>query len=171
MVRSPEWLQRGLDALRATLDVGPELKQQMIQFLLDEGFWDARTLTPAAAVARFNGCLNPGKPEFFKITEVWALMLRFERHQLWLAIGADLGYEPPRLLSTEDRRQQLLARLADAQERLAIETSLVRQELARLEGATFDEPHQVNGSGLRIHPANREPGPRFSLDEQPNGGF
>lgn len=68
-------------------------RKVMIQFLFDEGFWDAEKLTWDAAIARWNDNLNPGKSAFWKNSELWALMSRFGRHHLFLAMADDLGYE------------------------------------------------------------------------------
>lgn len=109
------WTRRGLAALHAMLDVDDYTRKAMIQFLFDEGFWDAHKLTWDAAIAKWNDGKNPGKPGFFKIGELWALAARFERHQLFLAMAEDLGYEVRRT-PTEERRQLLLERMAAAVE-------------------------------------------------------
>ena len=154
----PVWMQHGLDALRETLDVGPNLKPQMIDFLLKEGFWDGEKLSWESATARFNGCLNPNKADFFKFSEIWALMKRFDRHALFHAMAADLGYEEPRRKTTEARRLELLERLVVAVERLGVERDSVVSELDRL----------GIGQAVRLDPAIREGVGRFSL---PIGGF
>lgn len=83
------WLQDALAALKATCDVDAHTHSEMIQFLLDNGFWDQEKLKDwISAVAKFNSCFNPNKVEFFKIGELWALMRRFGRHQLFLAMAA-----------------------------------------------------------------------------------
>lgn len=171
MWRDPEWLQRSLDALRATLDVEPSLKQEMIQFLFDEGFWNAGSLSPAAATVRFNACLNPGKPEFFKLSELWALMKRFQRYELLLAMCEDMGFERPRLIPTAMRRQVLMERLAIGQERLANELASIRAELERLDDVDDTQPELTirEDARVRIHPAMRERGAKFSMDGE--GGF
>lgn len=174
MWRDPEWLQMGMDAMRATFAVEPALKQQMIDFLLDEGFWDHRTLSPRAAQTKFNACLNPSKPDFFKLSELWALMKRFRRYHLWLAMGADLGFEEPRQIPTEVRRIELLERLVMAQERAASELAHIHNELQRMDEIADERQDRVV-STLRVHPAMREVGPRFqreaSDDDMPPGGF
>lgn len=109
------WLREALGALRRTLDVDARTKNEMVQFLLDEGFWDKEKLsTWESAIAKFNSCLNPSKSEFFKVGELWALSKRFGRHDLFLAMAADLGYEVRRL-PTEERQQELLEQLAHLQ--------------------------------------------------------
>ncbi|MDR1076100.1 MAG: hypothetical protein LBL59_07370, partial [Xanthomonadaceae bacterium] len=112
------WMAGAFAALKATLDVDARLKGEMIQFLLEEGFWDKNRLSWDAAVARFNAGLNPNKPEYFKIGELWALMAKFGRHQLFHAIAADLGYEV-REIPTEQRRHDLLRQLTVAEQRHA----------------------------------------------------
>lgn len=99
------FLSAAFDALQETISADRHLRKDMIQFLLDEGFWPA-DLKWDSAVARFNGCLNPSKGEYFKISELWALMKRFGRHQLFLAMADDLGYEVRRRADIE--RVQLL---------------------------------------------------------------
>jgi hypothetical protein len=126
------WLRTAFEALKSTLDVDRHLKKEMIQFLLDEGFWDKDKLEWDSAVARFNACLNPNKPDFFKIGEVWALMKRFRRYQLFLALAEDLGFEA-RLKPTEERRQALLERLVDAAERCENQLAAARAELQRID--------------------------------------
>jgi hypothetical protein len=156
-----QWLQRGTDALRSTLDVDGATKRQMIEFLFEEGFWDRSRLTWDAAISRFNDCLNPGKPAYFKIGEVWALMLRFERHELFFAMARDLGFELRRI-PTEERRQSLLDRIATATEQHNSLLAAATAELARL-GTELPEPHGLPGQP-----------PRFSLverDEPATGGF
>lgn len=127
-----DWQERGLQALRDTLDVDPRVRKAMVQFLFDEGFWDEQHLTWAAAIARWNDCLNPGKPSFFKLGELWALMSRFGRHQLFLAMADDLGYEVRRK-ATEERQQALLERLTTTMERMEREVDDTRAQLARLQ--------------------------------------
>jgi hypothetical protein len=126
-----EWQRRGLEALRDTLDVDSRTRRDMIQFLFDEGFWDAEKLSWDAAVARWNDCLNPGKSAFFKIGELWALMKRFERFHLWLAMGDDLGFEHRRR-PTEERLLVQLEKLTTAIEHSERQLADARAEIARL---------------------------------------
>lgn len=156
------WTRRGLAALHAMLDVDDHTRKAMIQFLFDEGFWDANRLTWDAAVARWNDCKNPGKTAFFKMGELWALALRFERHQLFLAVMENLGYEVRRM-PTEERRQLLLERMTDAVERCEQTLSTARTELARLHASEL--PHAML-------PAAADAAVRFSLtDDAAPGGF
>lgn len=132
------WARNAFRALKETLDADGALKRDMIQFLLDEGFWDNATLRNwDSAVARFNACLNPNKSEFFKIGELWALMKRFGRHQLFLAMADDLGYDVRRR-PTEERRIELLERIARALERSETEVSGSLAELERLTTGTAE---------------------------------
>lgn len=147
------WLRRAFEALQSTLKVDNHLRRQMIQFLYDEGFWDVEKLTWAAAEARFNGCLNPNKADFFKIGEAWALMKRFGRHELFLAMADDLGYEVRRR-PTEERRLELLERIAIANELCAVASTAAAAELARLDAARVP-------TGA---PATAGSRPNFSLD-------
>lgn len=126
-----EWQRQGLAALRETLNVDPRLRREMIQFLFDEGFWDASKLSWDAAVARWNDCLNPGKNSFFKIGELWALMKRFERFHLWLAMADDFGFEHRRK-PTEERLLAQLEKLTAAIEHSERELADARTEIARL---------------------------------------
>lgn len=146
------WLRSAFHALEATLKVDPRLKRDMIQFLFDEGFWNPETLEWSSAEARFNGCLNPNKSDFFKIGEAWALMKRFGRHELFLAMADDLGYEVRRK-PTEERRLELLERIALATERCETACTTASAELIRLERA--DDPKVTRLPG---------PKPHFSLD-------
>lgn len=127
------WMRRAVEALKATLG-DDALKRDMIQFLFDEGFWDAEKLKWDSAVARFNGCLNPNKEEYFKLGELWALMKRFGRHQFFLAMAADLGYEVRRIPSDE-RRQALMERVVEATEACTRAVDEARAEMARLDTA------------------------------------
>ncbi len=127
------WGEFALDALRETLKVDARLRRDMIQFLYDEGFWDPEKLSWAAAEARFNACLNPNKEVYFKLGEVWALMKRFGRHQLFLAMAEDLGFYPPQLKPTEARRLELMERLTAALESSEREVAAARAGLARLD--------------------------------------
>lgn len=146
------WNQRGMDAIRATFDVDAATKRQIIEFLFEEGFWNKQTLTWDAAVARYNDCLNPAKPAFFKIGEAWAVMLRFERHELFFAMARDFGFELRRI-PTEERRQVLLERIAVATEAYAVAVASCNGELARL-ATEPSSPQRVAGEPMR-----------FSLDE------
>lgn len=143
------WLRTAFTSLRATFDVDQKTKGQMVQFLLDEGFWQQDKLTWDAAIARFNGCLNPNKAEFFKMGEIWALMSRFGRHELFHAMAADLGYEL-RVMPTEERRQQLLERIANSTERLETEIGSARAALERL-AVNPPPPLQVVQPGQKAH--------------------
>ena len=147
---SPEWMQRGLEALKATLDVDNDLKCQMVQFLFDCGLWNADNLSWDAGMARFNAALNPNKPQVkFSLAEIWALMRQFARHELLFAMCDDLGYEQPRKLATEQRRQELLERLAAAIEQANRLSEQAAAELGRL---------HVQRAPRRIHPALRDGG-------------
>lgn len=157
----PMWMQRGQDALRETLNVDDATKRDMIQFLLDEGFWNKDKLTTwDSAVARWNACMNPGKAEFFKTSELWALMKRFRRYQLLQAMAEDLAFDlKPK--ATEERRQELLERIAAAEEWRNAEVGAARAELARM-----DEPTNV-----RVHPAFQEGRGSFSRADSDATGF
>lgn len=148
------WLRNAMRALKATLDVDNRLKSQMVQFLFDEGFWDKEKLSWDSAIARFNACLNPSKAEFFKLGEIWALMVRFQRHDLFLAMGEDLGYEC-RLRPSEERRQVLLERIAVATEQYAETIASSHALLQRMEAPV---PQPATG----IIPGQRA---QFSLGE------
>lgn len=161
MHREPEWMQRCLDAMRDTLDVDSALKQQMIDFLFAEGFWDSRRLGAAAARTRFNACLNPGKPDFFKLSELWALMKRFRRYGLLYAMLDDMGFERPRQLPTRLRRDELARQIAALRQTQEEALAELEHQLTLLDdAAVLEEPAER----LRVHPAMREPGPRFSAD-------
>lgn len=148
------WMQRGLDALEEMFRVDDATKRDMIQFLFDEGFWDSSSLKWSAAVVRFNDCLNPGKDRFFKLAELWALAKAFHRHQLLHAMAEDLGYYPVRERPSEERRQELLARIAAAEERMLAGVLDAKRELGLLGEAP---------STPRMHPAIREGRGSFSV--------
>ena len=149
------WMQRGLDALKEALDVGPELKKQMIEFLFESGLWDDEKLSFDAAIAKFNDSLNPEKPRRFSPSEVWALSRRFDRHQFFLAQADDLGYEV-RKKPTEERRQDLLERIALASEQHNRNMELWMGDLKRLDGS---------GPALRVHPRFATGQGSFAHDE------
>lgn len=136
------WQDRGLKALRDTLDVDPRHRRAMIEFLFAEGFWDSERLSWDAAIARWNDCLNPGKASFFKLGELWGLMARFGRHDLFHALADDLGYEVRRK-PTEERRQALMERMCEALEHAERQTADIRSQMARIEKPLAEEP--VNG--------------------------
>lgn len=144
------WLRRAFDALKETLDSDPRLKREMIQFLLDEGFWDSKHLKWDSAVARFNACLNPARDDAFKVGEIWALMKRFGRHQLFLAMAEDLGYEARRI-PTEERRQELLERIADASERHERLLGELHGDLVRLSEQAPSAAGAAPGQVARLH--------------------
>lgn len=129
---SPQWMRRGLQALRSTLRVDGRQRKKMIEFLFAEGFWKQERLSWDAAVARWNDCLNPDKAAFFKVAEVWALMKRFGNHDLFLAMAEDLGYDVRRR-PTDERRQELFARILKLQEEQQRQFAEWREELARLD--------------------------------------
>lgn len=151
------WMQHGLDALEDMFRVDDATKRAMIQFLFDEGFWDASSLKWSAAIVRFNDCLNPGKDRFFKMAELWALAKAFHRHGLLHAMAEDLGYQRLREKPTEERRQELLTRIANAQERMLAEQMDAKRELDLL-----DEP----AGKMRIHPVIQEGHGLFSLADK-----
>lgn len=159
----PAWTRRGLAALHAMLDVDDHTRKAMIQFLFDEGFWDAHKLTWDAAIAKWNDGKNPGKPGFFKIGELWALAMRFERHQLFLAVMEDLGYEVRRT-PTEERRQLLLERMVAAVEQCEQTLNTARTELARMRLA--NAPREV-----APRPGDAEPVRFYRDDDMAPGGF
>lgn len=126
------WLRKAHRALKETLEVGDDsLKRQMVQFLLDEGFWDANSLKWESALERFNANNNPTKASYWKIGEVWALMLRFGRHDLAHAMAESLGYEL-RPIPTEERRQALLQRAVSLLEESHQQQAELRAEIERL---------------------------------------
>lgn len=100
-----DFLEFAYEALQETIPADRHVRKDMIQFLLDEGFWPAE-MKWESAVARFNACLNRGKAEYFKVSELWALMRRFGRHQLFLSMAEDLGYEVRK--RTDIERVQML---------------------------------------------------------------
>lgn len=161
MFLNPQWVQQGLDALRATLDVDPALKRDMIQFLFDEGFWDEKKLQWESATSRFDGCLNPAKKDFFKFSEIWALMKKFRRHELFYAMADDLGFYRPREKPTEERRLELLEEIATTQQKLLDHLTSKQAELARL-----DQP----AGNVRMHPAVVEGRGSFSRNSDGEKG-
>lgn len=164
------WVQRGLDALHATLDVDTATKRDMIEFLFDEGFWDRERLSWEGAQARFNACLNPNKTEFFKLGEIWALSKRFRRCALVRAMADDLGFAL-RPVPTDERRHELLARLLDAQERLSLLLAETAGELKRLDAP---EPPARVAPAVRTGEARRfrlPPGGDDDEAQHAPGGF
>lgn len=154
------WMQRGQDALEDMFRVDDAVKRDMIQFLFDEGFWNKQSLSWEAAVARFNDCLNPNKPKFFKVSEVWAMMKAFRRHGLLHAMADDLAYQPLHQAPTEERRLELLERIAVAEERMLAERRTAKRELGLLE-----EP----ADNVRVHPAFHEGRGSFSVPDDDEG--
>ncbi|MNV20802.1 hypothetical protein D3C71_1117230 [compost metagenome] len=141
------WLREALAALRRTLDVDARTKNEMVQFLLDEGFWDKEKISSwESAIAKFNSCLNPNKSEFFKVGELWALAKRFGRHDLFLAMAADLGYEVRRV-PTAERQQQLLEDLVQLQAQHVEHVERINSLMAQLQAApsTAASPPMIPG--------------------------
>lgn len=132
------WLRKAHQALKQTLEVDSNTRRDMIQFLFDEGFWDEKTLSWDSAVARFNDCNNPTKTQFWKLGELWALMLRFERLQLFHAMAESFGYEV-RPLPTEARRIALLERIVANQERFDGQQQELMADLGRLCTAPLEQ--------------------------------
>lgn len=162
------WHQRGLDALKETLDVDARGKQQMIEFLFDEGFWDRETLSHKAALARFNAALNPAQPGFFKTSELWALMKRFQRFALLQAMVEDMGFALMPL-PTEARRQDLMLRLAEALERNTTAMDAARAELERIDATPPPRPATpgIHGAGPKFDMRS----PDLHEDDREKGGF
>lgn len=140
------WMQSGVDALREALDVSPALKTRMVTWLLESGLWDKEKLSYDAAMARFNACLNPSRSEFFKISEVVALSIAFERPQFLLWMAARMGFEVRRL-STIEQQNGILERLAKGIEDHNHLVAECQSDLRRL-GAPMP--------AMPIHPAIRE---------------
>lgn len=144
------WLRRAFGAMSEMLEVDTRVWNEMIQFLIDEGFWPVDNFKDFnSAIARWNSCKSATKSEFFKFGELWALALRFGRHHMFLAAMADLGYETPRLRATEERRQELMERATAAQERCAQALQDISGQLARLE--PFDAKAARLNGGARPH--------------------
>ena len=141
------WLRKAHQALKATFEVDSNTRRDMIQFLFDEGFWDPGTLNWDSAVARFNDCNNPTKTQFWKVGEVWALMMRFERYELFQAMADSFGFEV-RAIPTESRRIALLERLVANQERFDATQQELRSDLERLCSAPL-EPRLPSLPGRR----------------------
>lgn len=125
------WLRKAHQALKATFEADSNTRRDMIQFLYDEGFWDPATLNWESAVSRFNDCNNPTKTQFWKIGEVWALMMRFERYELFQAMADSFGFEV-RALPSEARRIALLERILHLQENFDASQQELRSDLERL---------------------------------------
>ena len=143
------WFERAFEALQEALRVEKRLQKEMIQFLFDEGFWDPDKLTWEAAATRFVGCLNRSKTDTnFKLSEIWALMKRFGRHHVFLAMADDLGYEV-RLKPTEERRQDLLERAVTLLERLDDASTALRGDIERLVSGEVHDPSPRAHGGPR----------------------
>lgn len=151
---TPEWMARGLRALCATVDSDSDLKRQMIEFMFETGMWNSKELTYSAAVSKFNNCLNPDRPEYFRTMHVWALMKRFGRFELFLAMADDLGFEV-RHRATPEREQELLLRLADAY-----------QETNRLLALTLTNVQHLHQAApsLPVHPSFQRGTGSFSFE-------
>lgn len=132
------WLRKAHQALRQTFEVDASTRNEMIQFLFDEGFWDPEKLKWESAVSRFNDNSNPTKETFWKLGEIWALMLRFGRHQLLHAMAESLGYEL-RAVPTEERRIALLEQILALQMRYDETQADLRSELQRLQATPFEQ--------------------------------
>lgn len=162
----PAWMQRALLALKDSFDVHLDMKRDMVEFLLDEGFWivSKKSTTDesrwSSAINRFNANLNPDRDEFFKFTELWALMKRFDRHALFLAMAKDLGYEVRRV-PTDERLQALLERVAD-------QLRIGNDQQAYL----LHQVEQLGGADVlrRIHPAIAAGTASFSFGEPGTDG-
>lgn len=77
---TPDWFDRAHKALRRDFgDIPDALRVQMIQWLLDHGFWDRSRLTWDSAQQRWADCLHPGKHQKFGLLEVLALATAFDR--------------------------------------------------------------------------------------------
>lgn len=154
-----EWQQKCLQAMRDTLDVNGDIKREMVQFLLDTGFWAPEKLDWDAAVVKFNTCLRPDSRENFSNLQLWALMKRFDRHAWFKAMADDLGYEIRRKPSDE-RRSEILERFV-----LALETN---QRLLSELSADRDLLEAVGGS-QHVHRALRQGPGNFSLPDDTAG--
>ncbi|WP_202842029.1 hypothetical protein [Luteimonas saliphila] len=150
------WLRKAHRALKETLDVDQATKRDMIQFLFDEGFWDPGTLSWDSAVARFNDNCNPTKQQFWKIGEVWALMVRFQRHDLLAGMAESMGFEL-RPIPTEERRQALLLANLQRLDSLTEELADTRAQIERL--ATLPPDRTI--------PALPGHKPHFSMGTEP----
>ncbi len=132
------WLRRAHQAVKAVFDVDEHTRNDMIQFLFDEGFWDRDKLDWTAAITKFRGNCNPSKSEFWKISEVWAISLRFRRPHLMLAMAESMGhatYEIP----TEARRQALMTRMVELHERFDEQRAELQADMQRLAVAPVPE--------------------------------
>lgn len=132
------WLRRAHQALTAVFDVDDRTRNDMIQFLFDEGFWDPEKLSHASALSRWRANLNPAKEEFWKVSEVWAISVRFRRPQLLLAWADSMGYEV-RELPSDERRQELLQRAVELLEGLEAAHAELQSDLARLSAPATKE--------------------------------
>lgn len=157
------WLRKAFQSLREVVDVDDHTRRKMIQFLMDEGFWDS-TLKWETAEAKWNSCKNPNKSEFFKIGEIWALMLRFGRYQLFQAMADSFGAQIV-WLPTEARRQAVLERLADSYDRFELDQAAARAELERLATAPIEPraPGVVPGSRAQFSAAGNN-APRTAVE-------
>lgn len=153
------WFDSTFQSMLDMLKVDARQRREMIQFLFDEGFWDQEKLTWPAAETRFNACLNRTKADAtFKIGEIWALMKRFGRHHFFLAMADDLGYEVRRK-PTEERQQELLARILEATERFGLESTGLYGELQRLSNGEPLSPPPRAGLGIRPRLSRAERSP------------
>lgn len=152
-----KWLRRAHQALAEMFAVNDKTRDEMIQFLFDEGFWDPEKLSWEGALAKWRANLNPSKGEFWKISEVWALGLRFRRHHLLRAMADSLGYEI-REVPTEVRKQELMERAVELLEEMEAARAELLAELARLTATPVRE-HLATPPGVRPSFSQRDPTP------------
>lgn len=153
---TPAWAQKGLTALREAVDVPPDLKRAMVEFLIDNRLWrapDGGMMSYETGINRFNANLNPQREGVFRTTELWALARHFDRPQLFQAAIEDLGFETRRV-ATEERKFALLERLVVAMERAGTDAEYARGMLLALGGEAW---------AARVHPAIREGRAAFDM--------
>lgn len=152
---TPEWFDRAHKALRRDFgDIPDGLRVQMIQWLLDNGFWDRSRLTWDSAQQRWADCLHPGKHQKFGLLEVLALATAFNR-TAFASLFPGREEVTDRTLTTAERLSATLSQAA----------ALAHELIATLGYSPVRDP--------RMHPRMREAAaPVFDVepDVEPVGG-
>ncbi len=144
---TPQWFQRGLNALREQMDPSPQAKRAAIEFLLDNGFWGKDGLTYESAESRYNNNLNPAKPTQFKSSEILAVGIYLGRRQYVDFQASEMSCEV-RPIPTEERHQRLLEEVINS---FARHNELLERVSGQMDIAKL-APY------LRVHPAFIEGG-------------
>lgn len=109
----PALYRDGYEAMRTMCDNSVFNYADLAMHLVEEGYWPAE-LSRESAAARFRACLNPDKDQYFKRSEMVALMRITGRVDPVYHECDELGLERPRRIASTAHLQDQITSISQA---------------------------------------------------------